>query len=218
MPEQAALSGLSLDLPGFGASPAPEVPWGSRDYARAIAPILEEIGRPVVVVGHSHGGRVAVALAEERPDLVAGLGLIGAPVLRRPSTAKPALRYRVLRALNRAHLISDQRFEATRRRSGSADYQAAEGVMRDTLVRVINESFDDELARLEVPVALVWGELDEDVPIDVARRAETIIGSAHPARPEVVLRTVEGVGHLTVTAAPSAVRSELDRMLAEVIA
>ena len=207
------ISGISLDLPGFGASPPPEVPWGSEDYARALIPVLEGLPRPVVVAGHSHGGRVAVALSELRPDLVAGVVLIGAPVLRPTTSSKPSWRYRALRTLHRAHLVSDRRFEAIRRRSGSADYNAATGVMRDTLVRVINESFDDALRGISVPVALVWGELDADVPREVAERAAALLEAGRC--PSVTLTVVPGAGHLTVTEAPAAVRTAIHAILGE---
>lgn len=42
--------------------------------ARQLAGIIEGEGEgPCVVVGHSHGGLVALSLAVQRPDLVAGL-------------------------------------------------------------------------------------------------------------------------------------------------
>ena len=46
---------------------------------------------PVVVVGHSHGGVVALALAARHPDLVAGLVVLDAPVML-PAAARVALR------------------------------------------------------------------------------------------------------------------------------
>jgi len=214
LPGGPVVDGISLDLPGFGASPAPEEAYSSFDFARVLIPVFESLPGPVVVMGHSHGGRVAVALADLRPDLVAGLVLIGAPVLRRPTASRPSARYRVLRFLRRIHIVSETRFEAVRRRAGSADYNAATGTMRDTLVRVINESFDDELGRIQVPVALVWGEHDADVPRHVAERARELLTQGSSA--SVSLTVVPGVGHLTVTEAPAAVRASLDDVLAEV--
>ena len=86
--------------------------------------------------------------------------------------------------------------------------------MRDTLVRVINESFDVELGRVAVPVALVWGEHDVDVPLAVAERAAGMLEGG--ACPWVELTVVPGAGHLTVTEDPEAVRKALDDVLAEV--
>src|SRR5437764_447469 len=67
---------VALDLPGFGATPPPASAWGSADYATAVADAIDE---PMVILGHSLGGRVAAYLAALRPDLVRALVLTGAP-------------------------------------------------------------------------------------------------------------------------------------------
>src|SRR5580698_1003201 len=58
-------AGAALDLPGFGASPPPSEAWGSADYAAAVVKVIEELAgtsspAPMVLLGHSFGGRVAV--------------------------------------------------------------------------------------------------------------------------------------------------------------
>ena len=207
------LRAIALDLPGFGATPGLERAMSSRDFAEMIAPILDEASQPVVLVGHSHGGRVAVELASLRPEQVAGIVLVAAPVLRLSSSTKPSWRYRLARKAHAWHLLSDERFEARRARSGSRDYNAAHGVLRDTLVTIINESFEDELRALRCPIALVWGERDGDVPLSIAERARDLIRSAGPVAPAVSLVVLEGVGHLVPTSAPSALRTVIDGMV-----
>ncbi|MGH9104019.1 MAG: alpha/beta fold hydrolase, partial [Acidimicrobiales bacterium] len=82
-----AVASLAVDLPGFGASPPPPSPWGSDDYAQATLGILrsmvDELGGPIVVLGHSFGGRVGVRLAVAAPELVSALVLSGVPLLAR---------------------------------------------------------------------------------------------------------------------------------------
>ncbi|MFJ4438108.1 alpha/beta fold hydrolase [Streptomyces sp. NPDC088923] len=80
-PVLPALSGLRVlrfDLLGHGASPKPRAAdYGMAEEARLVAARLDGLGvRRATVVGHSTGGCVAIALAETRPDLVAGLGVI----------------------------------------------------------------------------------------------------------------------------------------------
>jgi len=66
----ATLDAVALDLPGFGATPAPPEVWGAAEYAAFVAGVLDEMAAPVVVLGHSFGGKVAVALAVQRPEAV----------------------------------------------------------------------------------------------------------------------------------------------------
>ena len=97
------LDAISLDQPGFGASPAPDQAGGAAMYAEMIEPVLEECVTPLVVVGHSFGGRVAVHLAQRRPGAIGGLVLTGVPLLHRAQRkGKSALRYRMGRRLHRA--------------------------------------------------------------------------------------------------------------------
>jgi pimeloyl-ACP methyl ester carboxylesterase len=184
-------SSLALDLPGFGGSPLPATAGGARLYAELVTPVLRELGQPVILVGHSFGGRIATVIAAEHPDLVRGLVLTGAPLLRRAPAARPPLRYRVVRTLHRWHLLSDAALERRRQQHGSADYRAASGLLRDILVTTVNESYDDELRRVTCPVRLVWGADDHDVPVRVAEDAAKLL--AGPS----TLTVVANVGHHT---------------------
>ncbi|MCF8609947.1 alpha/beta fold hydrolase [Gordonia sp. HY285] len=69
---------LAPDLLGHGHSSwAP--PWGAADHATAVAETVKALvpaNRSIVVVAHSFGSVVALALARRCPDLVAGLVLL----------------------------------------------------------------------------------------------------------------------------------------------
>ena len=54
-------------------------------------------------------------------------------------------------------LVSDDAMEAARQRFGSADYRAAQGIMREVLVRAVNETDEAQLDAVRCPVHLVWG-------------------------------------------------------------
>ncbi|MCU1586951.1 MAG: hypothetical protein JWN31_444 [Frankiales bacterium] len=161
---------LAVDLPGFGASPPPPAAWGSRDYAELLAPVLEQGGW--TVAGHSLGGRIALQLAAGWPDLVERLVLTGVPsLLGRPAAGKAPLAYRLAKRANALGLLSDAAMEQRRRQHGSVDYRNAEGVMRDTLVKLVNEDYRDLLPTVTAPVDLVWGARDTAAPLAMAQEA-----------------------------------------------
>ncbi len=173
LPALRGVSALAVDLPGFGASPPPPTGWGSRDYAELLAPLLDEGGW--TVAGHSFGGRVAVQLAAGWPQLVSGVVLTGVPLLRGASSAKAPLGFRLAKKAAALGLLSEAKMEEQRRKRGSADYRAAEGVMRDTLVRLVNEDYRDLLPGINLPVEMVWGAHDSAAPLAMAREAQTLL-------------------------------------------
>lgn len=201
---EAPLDAVALDLPGFGASPPPPEPWGSTEYACALVPVVGELARvlgsPLVVLGHSFGGRVALKLAAGWPELLGALVLTGVPRLAEAGQAvrgSAAVPFRLGRALHRRGLVSHARMERLRYRYGSADYRAATGVMRQVLVRTVNERYEETLAAVSCPVELVWGDDDADAPLAVAELARRRLGQS-------TLTVCPGAGHLTpLTAAPA---------------
>lgn len=202
----AGFDALAVDLPGFGASPPPPAAWGAADYADALMSVVDAMAGPVVLVGHSFGGRVAVHLASSHPEPIAGVVLAGVPLVRLRPSPPPSLGFRVARLLNRWRLLSDERMEARRRRSGSDDYRAASGVMRDIFVRLVNESYEDELRNIRCAVELVWGRDDAAAPVAVAERAAELL-----ARPS--LTVIPGAGHLTPITAPAELQAAISRLL-----
>ena len=187
------LDALALDLPGFGASSPPEEPWSVVQYANFLRPLLNKEA-PIVLVGHSFGGRIACQMAADNPQAVRGLVLSGVPLLRGtlPKPRSP-LRYRALRALSRAGVVSELTLERARQKYGSTDYKNASGVMRGVLVKAVNEDYLECLEAIrndKIPVALVWGEDDTTVPTSVAASAKQTLGSI------ATLELVAGSGHL----------------------
>jgi pimeloyl-ACP methyl ester carboxylesterase len=76
--------------------------------------------------------------------------------------------------------------------------------MRDILVKVVNESYESQLARVEAPVHLVWGADDAEVPVSVAEAALALLADGS-------LHVLPGVGHFVPTQAPMALREAVER-------
>jgi pimeloyl-ACP methyl ester carboxylesterase len=202
------LDAVSIHLPGFGITPEPPTAWGSADYADDVADAIAGFG-PVILVGHSFGGRVAVHLAAKHPELVRGVVLTGVPLVRLVAAPRPSLGFRVVRSLSKAGLVPASVLEGQRRKHGSADYRAAQGVMRDILVRVVGETYTDQLAAIPAPVRMVWGENDTAAPADAGLAASRLLRDA-------TFRTVPGAGHLLEGDLRGAVRDELLALIDEV--
>jgi pimeloyl-ACP methyl ester carboxylesterase len=184
---------LAIDFPGFGESDPPPGPWGVPEYTISLAELLERLEfYPTHVVAHSFGGRVAIMLAAERPELVNKLVLVAGAGVRIVSP-----RVRVVRALTKTvktvftlpglSTFRPRVQSALNRRFASSDYQQA-GELRETFVKVINQDLRDYARRIKAPTLLVWGDKDTETPIVQAQ----ILNSCIPDSGLVVL---QGGGH-----------------------
>ena len=208
-PSCGGFDAISLDLPGFGASVMPGEAWGASEYADAVEPVLDEFNHKAVVVGYSFGGRVAVHLGERHPEKIRALVLTGAPLLRRATQTKAPAGFRLMKWAARKGLVSDARMEQVRRNNGSADYRAASGVMRDILVRVVNETYETQLQNLRVPVYMVWGSNDTAAPPWIVEEVQSLVD----APVNVVM--VDGADHWFAINAPQPLTDAIAQALRE---
>ena len=153
---QEGICSVALDLPGFGASPLPLQAGGAEMYASLLTSAFDTISsEPLVLVGHSFGGRVATVYAAAHPQRVAGLVLTGVPLVHLSSSRRSPRGYRVVRELHRRGVISDARMEAARQKYGSSDYRNSSGLLRDILVIQVNESYEKDLEHVTSPTTLL---------------------------------------------------------------
>jgi pimeloyl-ACP methyl ester carboxylesterase len=183
------------DLPGFGATPEPDVPWSVHEYAAWCSALLDRLGVETCdLIGHSNGGRIGIVMAATYPGRVRRMVLAGSAGIRPRRTVRAVARvrfYKALRMVERSVLIPAALRRAAGRNAdqrGSADYRAVSGVMRGTLVRIVNEDLRTLLPHLDLPVLLVWGDQDTETPLDDGRLMERLI-------PDAGLVMFEGAGH-----------------------
>jgi pimeloyl-ACP methyl ester carboxylesterase len=175
---------ISFDLPGFGKSPAPKISLNPEEYANFV---LDNLPKSVeIIVGHSFGGRVATYMSLKRK--FSKLVLIGVPLIqnKNSSNKKGSLYY--LKKLNKIGLISDQFIENYKNKKGSYDYRNASGIMREVLVKAVNDDLEPQLNLINTPVDLIWGSEDKEVPTSVATAANNMF-------PKSSLHILNNQGH-----------------------
>jgi len=171
---------ISIGLPGFGGSPEPPESWSTWDYVELLRLWMKKHQlKHIDIIAHSFGGRVTIGLASRYPELVNKIVLMGSAGLVLPRSLRTRTRIVLARAMRKAGRIGgvgvEKWMEAKRQRMGSADWQAASPVMRQTLSRVINEDFTTELTQIQSSSLLIWGENDAAVPPEIGRKMAELI-------------------------------------------
>jgi pimeloyl-ACP methyl ester carboxylesterase len=210
---------LALDLPGFGASEMPAESISINGYARTVDAVCDALGVECVsVVGNSMGGFIGAELAlsfDTRVDRLvlvsaAGLstehlaqtpavvlarlvttgvpytGLVEHHVVRRPRLRRAAMQW-VVRYPEKLSVPLSQELVLSFGKPGFVP----------ALKALLEYSYRDRLAAIEIPVLIVWGRNDLLVPVEDAALYQRLIGDN--ARVEVF----EDTGHAPMIERPS---------------
>lgn len=153
---------IALDLPGFGRSRLPRGRAGVALGAAALAGVLEQVGR-ALVVGNSMGGLISLRVASQHPDLVAGLVLVD-PALSAGTNSSGTLRTAARYAIPLTPLLGPLVISARRRRQEPERY------------------VDERLAAIVARPARVNGEVRSRMIEQAAERAASRQRRAETAR------------------------------------
>ena len=186
------------DLPGFGDESEPSKPWTVDDYADFVEKyIRENIQGPYSLLGHSHGGRIAVKLTTRTNTTIAQpdhLYLCAAAGIRRPRHFKRitglilAKAGKTVLSLPGLQSLEPLGKKLLYKLVRVHDYEKASEIMRKTLILVSQEDLRPLLANIALPTDIFWGENDGMTPI----------GDAHIMHSEIsgsTLHTYPNIRH-----------------------
>ena len=194
------------ELPGFGKTPEPERPYDAGDYAAFALELLRVLGvERTHLIGHSNGGRVIIKLCTSPHEGVefSRLVFIDSAGIVHPKSLSAKLRQKAFKAGAGLLAPFPKALESFRSRHGSADYRSASPVMRQTLVRLVNEDMRSLLPLIDNPALLIWGTEDTDTPIGDARIFQSLLKDSG-------LVEVRGAGHYSYLEQPALVYRVLD--------
>ncbi len=188
---------VAMDMPGFGESQEPPSAWCVDDYVDFVIKFLADYdAKQVMLLGHSFGGRVIIKLNSRKdlPFTVSKVILVDSAGILPPKSNKKSWRTRKYK-MGKAFLstkimrkLAPNALEKLRVKYGSADYVAASPLMRQVLVKVVNEDLEPLLPNIKCPTLLIWGVNDTATPLSDGEKMEKLI-------PDAGLVKLENAGH-----------------------
>lgn len=183
--KQRGFSVFTPDLPGFGKTKTPDHPLNLVDYTVFLKKYLQQnnIHHPVLI-GHSFGGRVAIKFQNMYPNIVRALILSGTPGFTPVSKRKIVLAIFLAKLGKVLFLLPPLSFFADRVRKwyyyfvGAKEFYQAQGAMRETFKRIVQEQLSEQMQSITVPCLLLWGKEDIIVPVSVAKRMTRVISGS----------------------------------------
>lgn len=192
---------ITIDFPGFGESTPPPTVWGVYEYTDFLEEFIRElqIENPILV-GHSFGGRVAIVYASRNTNLRKIILVDAAGVKPRRSLKYYVKVYSFKCMKHLAKLLlskekSEEFINSYRKKSGSDDYNNANGIIRRIFVKVVNEDLKAEMPKIKVPTLLFWGKADTATPLRDAQIMNKLI-------PDSGLVAFDNVGHYSFLERP----------------
>jgi pimeloyl-ACP methyl ester carboxylesterase len=188
---------VQFDFPGFGGSDEPKAPWDVDGYTDFFVAFMKAINvKNAVLYGHSFGGRVIIKLfgRENLPFEIERVILNDAAGImpkRSPKQLRKIRRYKILKTIllsKPIHALFPDMIDYWKGQQGSADYRAASPMMKQVLVKAVNEDLTDGLSKINKDTLLIWGDKDTATPIGDAHIMEEKI-------PNAGLAVIEGTGH-----------------------
>ncbi|KRP06892.1 MAG: hypothetical protein ABR94_03480 [Sphingobacteriales bacterium BACL12 MAG-120802-bin5] len=211
LPDELQL--LIPDLPGFGRSPAREQ-ITIEEYAADMLAMMDAEGVDnAVVIGHSMGGYIAIAMAAAAPDRLNGLGLVHSHVYA-DSQATKVTREKAIRVIEEkgAEFYIRQfipgLFSAKTDRMivradiASLEGQSAAGLIAGHTAMLQRKDHSDVLRQLKIPVMIIAGADDLIMPVDIIAgqaalpaicMVKVLLSSGHMGMLEEPMATAEAI-------------------------
>lgn len=188
---------ITLDMPGFGKSEIPKEVWDLDAYIDFIIDFINTLKiKELDLIGHSNGGRIIIKMMS-RKNLsfkVNKIILIGSAGIIHKKSLKIRLKVRIYKLgkkiLNNKIVkkFFPDALEKLQKKAGSDDYRNSPPILRQTMVKLINEDLKVYLPNINAPTLLLWGEKDTATPIEDAYIMEKSI-------PDAGLVKVDGCTH-----------------------
>lgn len=188
---------VAMDMPGFGESQEPPAAWCVDDYVDFVISFLKDYdNKNIMFLGHSFGGRVIIKL-NSRKDLpfnISKVILVDSAGILPPKSNKKSWRTRYYKfgkavlSFKPVAKLFPNALENFRKKMGSADYAAASPLMRQVLVKVVNEDLEPLLPNIKCPTLLIWGVNDTATPLSDGEKMEKLI-------PDAGLVKLDNAGH-----------------------
>ncbi|MCB0635781.1 MAG: alpha/beta fold hydrolase [Lewinella sp.] len=173
---------VMVDLPGFGKSAALAEP-SIDHYAGAVWAILDHLGiERSVVIGHSMGGYTALAMLDQQPDRILGMGLFHSHPYP-DSPEKQADRLKQVEFIERMghqlyvkqlvpklfspRYVQSNPFDIDKIVHRAARFQAV-GITGGLHAMITRPDRSHVLEQARQPILFIVGQLDEAVPPDLS--------------------------------------------------
>ncbi len=179
----------SVLLPIPGLTEAADRPWKLEDYVNWLKIKLDQEVQPILI-GHSNGGRIALAYAAQYPATLSQLVLICSAGIYHNQLCIRIKRFvfgfaaTLGKKITSSVILRDLLYRLAR----ESDYKNATSPMRETMKNLISQDLTSQLNFISAPTLILWGEKDTTTPLADGQLMHQLIRNSR-------LHVVKNAGH-----------------------
>lgn len=180
---------IAIDITGFGKSKKMEYAYSLYDYVLDVLNVINELNLTEYdLLAHSFGGRIAVRLSliDTRVNKIILTGSAGLKPKRKLSYYFKVYSYKLIKRAFKNRQLKG---------FGSVEYQMLNGVEKKSYVKIVNEFLDDKVSKIQNKTLLIFGALDNQTPLYMAKRFNKKIANS-------TLYVIDGAGHFCFVEKP----------------
>ncbi len=162
--KEGGYESVLLTVPGL--TEATDKVWSLDDYVEWLKQKLENEDQSILV-GHSNGGRIALAFAAKYPGKLKQLILIDSAGIYHnelPLRFKRMV-FGALAKIGKKITASENLRKVLYKFAGESDYKNASPQMRQTMVNLISVDLTPKLPAINTPTLIIWGREDKATPL-----------------------------------------------------
>lgn len=159
---------IAPDIPGFGESESPDLPWGLPEMADWLKCFCKKIDiKPEVIAGHSNGGALAIVSISKKLIIPKKLILLASAGVRKKRSSKKQL-YKLVSKIGKT--VTYPLPKKTKSKIRGKLYEAAGSEMllvphlEETFKKVVAYDVQADASQLNLSTLIIYGEDDTATP------------------------------------------------------
>lgn len=167
---------IRLKIPSIpGLTKQVNKPWTLNDYIDWLKKLIGT--KKVVLMGHSNGGRIALAFTAKYPQNIKQLILIDSSGIYHNELPLRIKRifFKSLAKVGKKINLSNKLRNLLYKLAGESDYQKAGLVQRQTMVNLISQDLTPIFKKIKAPTLIIWGQDDKTTPLSDGKLMKLLI-------------------------------------------
>ncbi len=164
--------------------------WNLDNYVNWLREIVDRQKSKVILIGHSNGGRIALAFTCFFPQKVEKLILIDSSGIFRnelPLKIKRIL-FKAIAKIGKKITSSNLMKNALYKFARESDYRDLDENTRQTMINLISTDLKSILPEIKIPTLIIWGRHDKVTPLSDGKLMHKLINNSK-------LRIIEDARH-----------------------